>query len=197
MIRAYVFDLGGVLARFDEAPLYPLFRPDIDHAAWWRFVLHHPAFRGFELGTVTTEAMAEVAVRELCHTGVSPAEFLVALARWPTAVQPGAVAVLRRARARGVPVVLLSNTNPLHWGLLGVHFRQELDHAYVSYETGALKPEAEAFAVVERGLAVEPAGLCFFDDNPHNIAAAAARGWQAHRVNGPADIAVVLAAQGA
>lgn len=190
-VGAYVFDLGGVLVRFDESVLRPVLRDDVDAAGWWRFVLHSPAFRGFELGTVSTEAMAEVAVRELCQIGVSPREFLAALAQWPAQLQPGAVEVVRRARATCRPVVMLSNTNPLHWGLLAPHFEAEFDHLVLSFRSGALKPAPEAFACVE-ALGFAAPELCFFDDNPGNVEAARARGWQAHRVDGPADIGAVL-----
>jgi len=189
---AFVFDLGGVLVPFRPAALEPVLRPDVDDAAWWRFVLASPAYRGFETGTVSAEALGAAALAELGCPGVGVAELLAALGRGADTAAPGAAACVARARAFGVPVVLLSNTNPLHWGLLGPQLAASFDHLVLSYRSGHLKPEPGAFAAAEAAVGLAPAGLCFFDDNPHNVAAAAARGWQAHRVTGPADIEAVL-----
>ena len=192
-IGAVVFDLGGVLVEFDPGALHGVFGARTSAPAWWQFVLHHPAFRGFETGAVGVDEMAAAAVEELCVEGVSAAAFLDALALWPSRIFPGAVEVVREAGRLGVPVVLLSNTNPLHWGLLRGTFEAGFARCFVSYETGVLKPDPRAFALVESALGVGPARLLFFDDNPQNIATACARGWQGVRVGGPPDIAAELA----
>lgn len=193
-VTAVVIDLGGVLVRFDEQVFAGVFGARTDSAAWWRFVIEHPAFRGFELGTVPVAAMAAAAVEELCLPGVTPEAFVEVLAAWPATPFPGARDVVLRARALGVPVVLLSNTNPLHWGILRSEFESAFDRCFLSFETGALKPDPAAFANVECALGLPPEGLLFFDDNARNIAVSAARGWQSVRVTGPAEIAAELSA---
>lgn len=195
-MAAVVIDLGGVLVQFDHGVFAEVFGARTDEAAWWRFVLHHPAYRGFELGTTTLGELASAAVAELCVPGVEPEVFVQALAAWPATVFPGARAVVEQARGLGVPVALLSNTNPLHWGVLRGEFESAFDRCFLSYQTGGLKPDPAAFAAVEAALGVSPAEVLFFDDNAHNIEVARGRGWQAVRVEGPEGIAAELSAMG-
>lgn len=184
-----VFDLGGVLVQFDEAPLYEVFRPDVTHAIWWEFVLHSPTFRGFETGTFTTEQMAAVAVPHLCRAEVDIPTFLRQLSLWPAEPFPGARDIVQRVRTAGFRTLMLSNTNPLHWGILKPKFADLFDHCVLSFETGWLKPNPEAFAVVEQFENYRGSDILFFDDNLKNIAAARARGWNAIAVSGPHEIA--------
>lgn len=190
--RVVVFDLGGVLVQFDEAPLFEVFRPDVTHAAWWDFVLHSPTFRGFEIGTFSTEQMAAVALRELCKPDVDIATFLRQLSLWPAEPFPGARPVVKRVRDAGFRTLMLSNTNPLHWGILKPKFADLFDHCVLSFETGSLKPAPEAFAAVEAFENCPGSDILFFDDNTKNIAAAQARGWNAIQVGGPADVSAHL-----
>ncbi len=183
---AFVFDLGGVLVQFDEAPLRPLFRPEVDSASFWRFVVESREYRAFELGPDGTEAMGAAAVATLCRPGVTVPAFLDALRRWADTVTPEAIACVERARSLGIPLAMLSNTNPLHWPGLAPRLAAPFDHLVLSYRTGHLKPSPGAFAAVEA--LVGAANLVFFDDNAHNVAAAAARGWRAVQVRGPADV---------
>ena len=190
--KVVVFDLGGVLVSFDETPLYAVLRPEVDHAAWWAFVLHHPVFRGFETGTIATEAMAAVAVRELCRAEVDVPSFIGQLSRWPEEPFPGARACVQRVRNAGVPTVMLSNTNPLHWTILRPKFADLFDQTVLSFETGFLKPDPKAFAAAEERTGRSAHEILFFDDNPHNVAESRARGWQAVQVRGPSDIHAAL-----
>ena len=187
-----VFDLGGVLVSFDETPLYTVFRPEVDHAVWWDFVLHHPAFRGFETGTFSTGEMARVAVRDLCRDGVDVPEFLAQLSRWPEEPFPGARECVERVRKSGIPTAMLSNTNPLHWGILRPKFADLFGTTFLSFETGFLKPDPQAFAPVEAATGFAGDQILFFDDNLRNIEAATSRGWNAVQVRGPADVNAVL-----
>lgn len=191
---AVVIDLGGVLVQFNPQVFGEVFGTRTDDAAWWRFVLQHPAYRGFERGTASLSELAEAAVAELCAPGVDADHFVRALAAWPAQPFPGARAAVEGARRLGVPVVLLSNTNPLHWGVLRAEFESVFDRCFLSYETGELKPDPDAFAGVEAALGVAPTDLLFFDDNAHNIEVARGRGWRAVRVEGPEGIAAEVSA---
>lgn len=190
--EAVVFDLGGVLVQFDERPLFELLRPELGRANWWEFVLHSEAFRGFETGILSTQAMAVVAVAELCRPGVGVPAFLEALGRWPSQSFPGARECVQRVKNTGVRRALLSNTNPLHWGILAPGFADLFDHLVLSFEIGVLKPSPLAFQCAEDRLGLRGNQLLFFDDNPHNVQAAIDRGWQAVRVAGPVDIHAAL-----
>jgi len=54
----------------------------------------------------------------------------------------------------------------------------------VSGDEKCAKPEPRIYEIAEQRFGVPPQALFFTDDNPHNIAAAAARGWQTHLFDG-------------
>ena len=75
-------------------------------------------------------------------------------------------------------LALLSNTSPDHW----LHCRDKLglggffDHAFVSYELGAMKPDKRIYEQVLAQLNVDPQIIWFFDDREVNVAAASEAG---------------------
>lgn len=102
-------------------------------------------------------------------------------------VIPQSLALLRRLRAKGVPVFALSN-----FGVHSFAFAQqqygwldEFDRRYISGHMGVIKPDPRIFEMVEADCGIAPARLLFTDDRADNIAAAEARGWQVHLFAGP------------
>ena len=83
-------------------------------------------------------------------------------------------------RQRGLPAYIFSNTNEL----AAEHIRRtfpfygNFDGYILSYQHGAMKPDARLYEVVERACARRGADLLYLDDRPENVAAGAARGWQ-------------------
>ncbi len=121
--------------------------------------------------------------------------------RWPemlTGPLDGSVALLRRLRAAGVPVLALTNfgreTLDIAQGMFD--FLSEFDAMYVSGELRLLKPDPAIYAALEQGSGYAPGQLFFADDKAENCAAAAARGWHAHHFTGPAGLERALIAQG-
>jgi HAD superfamily hydrolase (TIGR01509 family) len=84
-------------------------------------------------------------------------------------------------RRQGLATYVFSNTNEL----AAEHIRRSFpfyanfDGYILSYEHGAMKPDAKLYEVVERKSGWRGADLLYLDDRPENIAAGAARGWQA------------------
>lgn len=94
---------------------------------------------------------------------------------------------LRELRSRGYRVVMLSNTNEGHWGLIEKKFLEVageplsafFDALYLSFQMHCRKPEPEIFLslLAEEGV---PAGeALFFDDSAENCEAARALGIEA------------------
>ena len=83
-------------------------------------------------------------------------------------------------RQRGLPAFIFSNTNEL----AAEHIRRtfpfygNFDGYILSYQHGAMKPDAPLYEVVEHASACRGAEILYLDDRPENIAAGAARGWQ-------------------
>ncbi len=97
------------------------------------------------------------------------------------------VRLLHRLKARGVPVFILSNIGDGNFELAerSFDFIAAADLAFVSGRLNLMKPDPAIYAAVESGSGVAPEGLLFVDDRAENIAAAEARGWQAHLFDGP------------
>jgi len=80
----------------------------------------------------------------------------------------------------GLPTYIFSNTNEL----ATEHIRKRFPffntfNGYIlSYQHGAMKPDARLYEVVERESGRREAEILYLDDRPENIAAGAARGWQ-------------------
>lgn len=86
-----------------------------------------------------------------------------------------------RVVATGVPVWLLSNTDPVHMA----HLRPQLpvledfQGLWLSYQTGTAKPDPGYFAGFCRQTGYLPEQCLFIDDRPDNVAQALALGWRA------------------
>ena len=190
VIKAVVFDLGGVLLRLrDPVAQFGLeMAPGEFHRRW----LLSPAVREFERGAIDQEAFARAMVGELALPIQWPA-FLERFDAWPECVFPDALPVLDAVPA-GTKRGLLSNTNAVHWGradvagLLACRF----DHTFLSFETGLLKPDRESFTQVSREFGCEASEILYFDDNPLNVEAANETGMQAHLAGCPGDAARVI-----
>ena len=55
-----------------------------------------------------------------------------------------------------------------------------VDHAFVSFRIGLVKPDRDIFDHVASDLAVDPASVVFFDDNQVNVDGARRAGFEAH-----------------
>jgi 2-haloacid dehalogenase len=111
---------------------------------------------------------------------------------------PHSVRLLRALRARGVPVLALSNfgLEPFAMARATYPFLDEFDQLYLSGALGVTKPAPRIYELLEQGCGIPPGALLFTDDRAENIATAAARGWQTHLFDGPAGWASRLVAAG-
>ncbi|MDX1819874.1 MAG: HAD family phosphatase [Paracoccaceae bacterium] len=111
---------------------------------------------------------------------------------------PHSVRLMRALRARGVPVLALSNfgLEPFQMARGPYPFLDEFDQLYLSGALGVTKPAPRIYELLEQGCGIAPDALLFTDDRAENIAAAAARGWQTHLFDGPQGWADRLIAEG-
>jgi 2-haloacid dehalogenase len=111
---------------------------------------------------------------------------------------PHSVRLMRALRARGVPVLALSNfgLEPFQMARGPYPFLDEFDQLYLSGALGVTKPAPRIYELLEQGCGITPGALLFTDDRAENIAAAAARGWQTHLFDGPQGWADRLIAEG-
>jgi glucose-1-phosphatase len=179
-----LFDLGGVLIEVSGVRgMLELTGMGSEEELWRRW-LACPWVRRFESGGCSETEFAAGVVADW-RLDLSPAAFLDAFRDWPTGPLPGATELVAQTRA-SVATGCFSNTNALHWhGHISAWPMAGLfDHRFLSFELGLLKPDVAAFAHVA-GLLEVPAGrVLFLDDNPVNVAGAAAAGFQAAHAAG-------------
>ena len=193
-VKVLAFDLGGVLLQLGD-PL-SLFRIDADavtfHEKWSR----SESVRALERGAIGIEEFSGRVVEEL-ELPLDAREFRRRFDAWPERLFPGALETLDRVPA-SYRRVLLSNINADHWnrddiaGALVGRF----ERLFLSYETGLMKPDADAFRQVIDFCGCPPAAILYVDDGPLNVQAAAASGMQAHLARGIADVTRILTRAG-
>jgi len=176
---AVVFDLGKVLVDFDYhiAARRIAARSRMSLVEIAQFINQSSLFYQYESGALTTRQFFE----EICQaTGFrgSQAEFGASFADIFVEIEP-MIRLQAELRQRGIPTYVFSNTNELaieH--IRRFPFYAHFDGYILSYEQGAMKPDARIYEVVERQAGRRGADLLYLDDRPENIAAGAARGWQ-------------------
>lgn len=179
-----LFDLGGVLIEVPGVRAMLELTGIASEEELWQRWLTCRWVRRFESGGCSETEFAAGVVTDW-QLDLSPSAFLEAFRDWPAGPMPGAAELVTQTRAR-VSTGCFSNTNVLHWRdhisswpLAGL-----FDHRFLSFELGLLKPDTAAFAHVADLLEVPAERVLFLDDNPLNVAGAAAAGFQAARAAG-------------
>lgn len=99
------------------------------------------------------------------------------------------VDVLKKLKSR-YKTACLSNTCSPHWEwmLTRCEFMQLLDVRMASQEMGVAKPDVRIYEKATEILKTEPGKCLFFDDREENVEAAQLAGWKAYRVFGPESV---------
>lgn len=177
-----MFDLGRVLFRWDLEALFAKLIDDPAERAWFLANViteewHFRHDRGEAMATLLPERMAQFPEHALLIAAYA-ARFNESL---PGPV-PGVHELLHRLHARGVPLYCLTNFG----AELFAQFRREqpifdlFEDIVVSGVEQVAKPAPRIYEILEERSGRSGAALFFTDDLPANIAAAQARGWDAH-----------------
>lgn len=196
-VQTVVFDIGRVLIHWDPEGFYDR---TIGRAARERLFAEvdlHGMNLAVDRGAPWQPSVTALAAR---HPDWADA-IMCWHDRWIEMASPAidrSVRLLRALRAKGVPVLALTNfgRESFAYARTQYDFFGEFDGAVVSGELGVMKPEAAIYERVEAMAGVAGDALLFTDDMPANIAAAAARGWRTHLFEGPEGWAARLVAEG-
>ena len=195
---AVVFDIGRVL--FDWNLRY-LFEKLIDEPAQLDWFLAHVVSEEWhfqsDAGRPLAEMVAELQARFPEHAHLVDAY----RGRFNETIDrriEGTHRLVRRLHEAGVPLYALTNFGAEFFaGFRPTEPIFELfDDIVVSGEECVAKPDPRIYAIAERRFSHPPQALFFTDDNPANVAAAAARGWRAHLFTDPPALARALASAG-
>ena len=175
-----VFDLGKVLVDFDYsiAGRRIAAQSSMSAAEVQRLIDHSPLLFRFETGLMSQEEFFEQVCRATGFRG-SRDDFSAFFADifFP---MPAMIEMHAQLRDRGIPTFIFSNTNELAIGHIRRNFpffAQFTDYV-LSYEHGAMKPDARLYEAVERKTGRRGAAILYLDDRAENVEAGAKRGWQ-------------------
>lgn len=189
LAKTVVFDLGAVLLHWQPTEIiqHELAQHAPNTAA--AQVLSERIFQGLHPGATWAEfdrgsvEPAPLAVLLAAQSGVDVAEMLRFIHAVPDHLhtKQDTAALLPRLRTQGHRLVYLSNM-PTSYADRLLEERDFFDHfedGIFSARVGLVKPEHAIYALAETRFGLTPAETVFIDDNPHNVATAHARGWQA------------------
>lgn len=198
MIDAVVFDVGRVLYEWDLRCLFGKLIDDPAELEWfvghvvteeWHF--QHDAGRDLE------EMVAE---RKAQFPGFD--HLIDAYAtRFGESIPgplPGSIELVERLDAAGVPLFAITNFAHAFWYPFRDSqpvFRRFRD-VVVSGTEKLAKPDPAIFHLARDRFGIDPSRTLFIDDNPANIAAAAALGWQVHHFSDAVTLEADLVSRG-
>ena len=125
--------------------------------------------------------------------GLTPQQVGKAAEAWLVERYTGAVELVEwLAKHPTLKSACLSNTNTRHWRQMTESAEvglplMKLTWQFVSFRIGYMKPAPEIHRAVERESGLAPSQILFFDDNPANVAAAKACGWEAEVIDPSGD----------
>jgi 2-haloacid dehalogenase len=197
MVQAVIYDIGNVLIAWNPERYYDT---RIGRAARERMFAEanpHAMNELIDAGGLFRETIYDWAARHPAWE----AELRWWYDHWIEMAAPrieGSITLLRRLRAKGVPVFALTNfgIHSFEYALTQYDILHEFDHAYVSGRMGVTKPSPRIYELVEQHSGIAPGELLFTDDRAENIAVADVRGWKTHLFEGPEGWAARLVAEG-
>lgn len=197
MIEAVVFDIGNVLVEWHPERVYDPVVGAVLRDHLFHVVGLDAMNAAVDAGAPFAQSVAELAAR---HPDHAP-HIRLWHDRWSDMFQPEipqSVRILRALKARGVPVMALSNFGRETFAMAERMYPvlTEFDRSFVSGHLGVIKPDPRIYEIVESRTGLAPEGLFFIDDRADNVAAAAARGWQVHHFTGPGGLATRLVGMG-
>jgi HAD superfamily hydrolase (TIGR01509 family) len=178
--RVVVFDLGKVLVDFD----YSIAAAKIAGKGKWaseevnRLIAQSPLLFRYETGLITKQDFYDEVCRT-CGYGGNLEEFGTYFSDIFTPIEP-MVSLQAQLRQRGFPTYIFSNTNDLAITHIRRNFPffSNFDGYVLSYEQGAMKPDAKIYEAVEKMAGAKGPQILYLDDRPENVEAGANRGWQ-------------------
>lgn len=184
MQKVIVFDLGGVIvrirkewtARCQAAGVHcPLPNAGSRQALDALYQSYHAG--DFDLDVLCEKISASLEGR------CSPAEAKDIHRAILNGEYPGVDDIITGLQSGGHLTALFSNTCGDHWEVLKAYPTvARMEHHFVSYEMGWVKPDLNAYRQLQERLGVEADAILFFDDLMENVQAARRTGWRAEHI---------------
>ena len=178
MIRNIVFDLGGVIMTICQEEAIKRFKSigfkNVED--YLNPYTQTDIFGDIEEGKISAEQFREK-LSELIGKEVTYEECKFAWLGYRQDVPLRNLDILRKLKAQGYKLILLSNTNPfmMSWGLSGEFdgngnsLESYFDSLYLSYKLGVMKPNKKIFQYIIDNEKIQPSESLFIDDGERNI----------------------------
>ena len=186
MIRAIVFDLGGVLIDLDYDSCVRSFREILGYERITELLdLYHQKgiYGDMEGGLVTADEFRAEILKE-SRPGCVPADVDRAMAGLLIGMDPRKVPLLEKL-AEKYPVYGLSNNNEISvirmheiYEENGLDWQKVFRKEFLSCRMKMLKPSREIFDAAAAEIGFPPEEILFVDDSQTNVDGAIAAGWQ-------------------
>jgi HAD superfamily hydrolase (TIGR01509 family) len=180
MIKAFLFDIGNVLVKFDHAPAVAKIQAHSEATAVEIRDVVTQLIEPLETGLISSDEFLHQAMHGIGYRGPA-AEFAEAYCNIFQLNEPMWELVANLAER--YPLYLFSNTSELHLGFLNKRYPQmaRFTDGIYSMRVGAMKPDRVIYQAALDLLQVAPEEIFFIDDLEPNIAAGQAHGFQTHR----------------
>lgn len=182
-MKVIVFDMGGVLLPLEVQRCMDSFRrilgPRFDRLGLGPDGEGESVMAEYERGWIDTDEFVG-RILSWCLPGTTEEDVRRAWTDMLTYVPAERIEFIKKLRADGYRIFLLSNTSELHWEYV-IHTTPELEdcfeHVFLSYLENLSKPDPEFFRRVTEYIGVRPSDIIFVDDLPANRDAAEKYGW--------------------
>ncbi|MCS6870710.1 MAG: HAD family phosphatase [Anaerolineae bacterium] len=194
MIRAVIFDFGGVLMRTQDDSGRRAWesRLNLAHGALERLVHGSNLWIEAQRGSLSPEAYWQALGEQLNLSGADLEQLRYDYFRGDV-LDESLVALIDRLRERGLRLGLLSNdSTALAEKLERLDLYRHFDAVAISAQIGALKPEPEAFRAIAQALDVSLPECIFIDDNTANVDGAKSVGMHSIRFTADLDLEAAL-----
>ena len=187
MIRAIVFDLGGVLIDLSFSSCVRSFQEVLGYGRITELLdlSHQKGIYGdMEAGLITADAFRAAVLRD-SRPGCVPSDVDRAMAGLLIGMDPAKVTLLEEL-AEKYAIYGLSNNNEISTARMheifeenGLDWRRVFRKEFLSYQMKMMKPSREIFDAAAAEIGLPPEEILFVDDSQKNVDGAVAAGWQA------------------
>lgn len=177
MVRAIVFDMGGVLIDLDPKACIQAFLDILGYERIKELIdpYHQKGIYGeLEEGSISADEFRAAVLAE-SRPGCRPEDVDRCMDAMITGMEPYKADLLREL-SRKYPLYLLSNNNEMarirfHKILsdLGLDWRSVFREEFCSFQMKRLKPDPEFFKEAVRRMGLPPEEILFVDDSPVNV----------------------------